>query len=235
MSKTPAYHKLPWIAAAIKRSKAIKKTTKPLSVSVGDRFSLRVGIVVFGTPSYFSLDGAISEFKEFVEQNSKFVLDIVFNKYSLLALDEYHVMPGMGGCKFVDPKYVHPETRARLPDDVEVQIMLFDIQSTKVCYGGLAYQKSHYTKNAPFIGIPFGDSIKFWGVEPNWKTKVATTLVHEFYHALTYIFRVKGIKLPNPDKANLYGFKSEDDPGWVKFDKFIYKKIEDEMYLALTQ
>lgn len=235
MSKTPAHHKLPWIAAAIARAKAAKKDTKPLSNRTGERYSLRVGITVFGSPSYFSLDEAISEFTQFVEQNSKFKLDIVLNKYGPLGLDEYHVMPRMGGCKFIDPKYVKPETRSKLPDGVAVNIMLFDIQSTKVCYGGLAYQKSVYTKNAPFIGIPFGDSIKFWGVEPNWKTKVGTTLVHEFYHALTYIFRAKRIKLPNPDKANLYGFRAEDDPGWIKFDKFIYGKIEDQMYLALSQ
>ena len=116
-----------------------------------------------------------------------------------------------------------------------MQIMIYDIQSTKTCYGGLAYRRSNYTRNAPFLGIPFGDSISWWNVEPNWKTKMATTLVHEFYHALTYLFEVKRIKLPNPDKAALYGFDSKDDPGWIKFDKFIYAQITDEMYLVLSQ
>ena len=87
MSKTPAHHKLPWIAAAIARAKAVKKDVKPLLFRVGDRFSLRVGITVFGSPSYFSLDEAISEFKDFVEQNSKFRFNIVLNNYGPLGLE----------------------------------------------------------------------------------------------------------------------------------------------------
>jgi len=76
MSKQPT-HKFPWIQAAINRAKASKSASKPLSVRVGDRFSLTIGVTVFGTPSYFSLDAAISEFKSFVEQNSKVSLKIV--------------------------------------------------------------------------------------------------------------------------------------------------------------
>lgn len=53
--------------------------------------------------------------------------------------------------------------------------MIYDIQGTKICYGALAYRGSSYTRNVPFTGIAFGDSIKWWKIEPNWKTRVATT------------------------------------------------------------
>jgi len=73
------------------------------------------------------------------------------------------------------------------------------------------------------------------GIEPNWKTRTATALVHEFYHSLSYLLTVKGHKLPDPDKANSYGYTTENDPGWVRFDKFIYGQITDKMYLALNR
>ena len=238
MSKSPAYHNLPWIVAAKKRAAAKKrslKPSKPILTRVGNHFVLKVGISVFGTPSYFDIDSAIFEFKSFVESNSRLKLDIVLNKFAPLAQDEYHKMPGMGGCSFVDPKYLRKETLQKLPMGVSIQIMIYDIQNTKTCYGGLAYRGSSYTRKAPFTGIAFGDLIKWWPVEPGWKTKVATTLVHEFYHTLTYLFSVKRIKLPNPDKAGDYGFTANNDPGWVRFDKFIYGKITQQKCLALTK
>jgi hypothetical protein len=196
---------------------------------------MKIGITVFGTPSYFNIDAAVSEFQNFVQANSKLNLQITLNKYPPLALDEYHLIPEAGGCTFVDPWYVHSETLAKLPFNVAVQIMIYDIQSTTTCFVGRAYQPSPQTRNVPFIAIPFGDSIKRWGVEPNWKTRTATALVHEFYHSLAALLSAKGYKLPEADKANSYGYTTENDPGWIRFDKFIYGKITDEMYLALTQ
>lgn len=238
MSKIPKNHNFPWIIAAKKRAEAIKKGKKPeksILRQIGDRFSLKVGISVFGTPSYFNIDASISEFRLFVEDNSVLKLDIVLNKFEPLALDEYYIIPGKGGCSFVNPRYLRIQTREKLPKDVAIQIMIYDIQSTKTCYGGLAYRASQYTRNVPFTGITFGDSIKWWEVEPGWKSKVATTLVHEFYHTLTYVFSLKRIKLPNPDKARNYGFTTSNDPGWVRFDKFIYAKITKQMCLELIK
>jgi len=199
------------------------------------RFLLKIGVTVFGTPSYFDVDAAVSEFKNFVEANSKFNLQITINKYPPLALDEYHSIPERSGCTFVDPWYVRPGTLAKLPLNVAVQIAIYDVQSTTPCYGGLTFQPSNQTRNAPFIGIIFGDSVKSWGVEPNWKTRTATALVHEFYHALNILAAKKGHSLPNPDEANRYGYTTENDPGWIRFDKFLYGQITDEIYKALTQ
>lgn len=238
MSKTPAHHDLPWIVAAKKRAEAIKKAKKPIKPilkKIDDRFLMRVGISVFGTPSYFSIDAAINEFRRFVEENSLLKLEIVLNKFDSLALDEYHLIPGKGGCSFVNPRYLRVQTREKLPKDVAIQIMIYDIQSTKTCYGGLAYRRSQYTRNVPFTGIAFGDAIKWWEVEPGWKSKAATTLVHEFYHTLTYVFSLKRIKLPNPDRAGSFGFTPSNDPGWIRFDKFIYGKITKQMCLDLIK
>jgi hypothetical protein len=207
----------------------------PPTKSVPTRFPLTVGITLFGTPSYFDVDSAVSEFQNFVQENSKFNLQIMIRKYPRLALDEYHPIPESKGCTFVDPWYVHPETLAKLPLNVAVQIMIYDIQSTITCFGGRAYQPSPQTRNAPFIGIPFGDSISWWEVEPNWKTRTATALVHEFYHSLSYILARKGHTLPDPDKADFYGYTKVNDPGWVRFDRFLYGQITDKMYLDLTR
>lgn len=199
------------------------------------RFTMRIGITVFGTPSYFSVDEAVSEFQNFIQANSKFNLQITLNKYPPLALDEYHVIPNMGGCTFVDPWYVRPETLAKLPSNVAVQIVIYDVQTTKPCYGGATYHPSKQTKDAPYIGIAFGESIKSWGVEPNWKTRTGAALVHEFYHALHILAAAKGFSLPNPDEANRHGYTAENDPGWIRFNKFLYGQITDEMYKAFTQ
>ncbi len=199
------------------------------------RFPLKVGVSVFGTPSYFSIQSALSEFKTFVEANSKFNIQIITGSYPPLAHDEFHPLPGPGGFKFVDPWYVHPETLAKLPLGVAVQIAIYDIQSTTINFGGRTYQPSPQTRNIPFIAIPFGNSIKWWPVEPNWKTRTATALVHEFYHAIAQILQQKGHTLPDPDKATAYGYTVQNDPGWVRFDKFLYGQITDQMYKALTQ
>jgi hypothetical protein len=196
---------------------------------------MRIGITVFGTPSYFDVDVAVSEFKNFVQANSKLDFEVIMNKYPALALSEYHTIPGAGGCTFIDPKYLRPETLAKFPSDATVQIAIYDIQNTTSCYGGRAYPQSPQMKNAPFIGIPFGGAISRWGTEPNWKTRTATALVHEFYHAFSFILSRKRYRLPDADKANSYGYTTENDPGWVRFDKFIYGQITDEMYLSLTQ
>ena len=212
-----------------------QRATAQAAVTKPARFPLKIGITVFGTPSYFDIDAAVSEFKNFVEANSKFDLQITLNKYPPLALDEYHLMPGLGGCTFVDPWYVRPTTLAKLPLNVAVQIAIYDIQSTTTCYEGLTFHPSEQTRNAPFIGIAFGDSVKSWGVEPNWKTRTATALVHELYHALNILAAKRGYSLPNPDEANRYGYTIQNDPGWIRFDKFLYGQITDEMYKALTQ
>ncbi len=199
------------------------------------RFVLRIGVTVFGTPSYFSVDDAILDFQTFVQQSSKLDLQIAINKYPPLALDEFHLISGAGGSTFVDPWYVHPETLAKLPYNAAVQIVLFDILSTKPAWGGAAFQASPQTRNAPFVGIAFGDSISWWPVEPNWRSRTATALVHEFYHAISQLLHARGFTLPDADKANSYGYTNENDPGWVRFDKFIYGQITDQMYSALTK
>jgi hypothetical protein len=213
------------------------KKEQPIQAQpVNARFPMKIGVTVFGTPTYFNVDEAVSEFQNFVQVNSKLDLQITLNKYPPLALDEFHIISGTDGCSFVDPWYVHPETLTKLPPNVAVQIAICDIQNTKTCYGGATYQASAKTRFVPYIGVAFGDSIKWWGVEPNWKTRTATALVHEFYHALSQILVKKGFtNLPDIDKATQYGFNNENDPGWIKFDKHIYGLLTDQMYKVLTQ
>lgn len=206
------------------------------SQPVYTRFPFKIGVTVFGTPTYFNIDEAVSEFKTFIQSNSKIDLQIILSKYPPLALDEFHIVPGTDGCSLADPWYVHPETLAKLPPNVSVQIVIYDILSTKTLYGGATYHASAKTRNVPFIGVAFGDSIKWWGVEPNWKTRTATALVHEFYHAISQILAKKGFNnLPDIDKANQYGYNNDNDPGWIKFDKYIYSLLTDQMYKALSQ
>lgn len=200
------------------------------------RYAMKIGVTIFGAPTYFNVDEAVSEFQNFVQANSKLDLQITMNKYPPLALDEYHIFPNTDGCSFVDPWYVRPETLAKLPMNVAVQIIIYDIQNTKTIYGGATFPASNKTRNVPFIGVAFGDSIKWWGVEANWKTRTATALVHEFYHAITHILAKKGFNnLPDIDKANQYGYNNENDPGWIRFDKYIYGLLTDPMYKNLVQ
>jgi hypothetical protein len=226
----PPPAKTPVTRQPVKKEPAKQQPKEPLP----SRFPFKVGISVFGTPSYFNIDAAISEFQNFVQANSKLDLKITINKHSKLGPGEIHVIPGTGGRSFADPKYLKPETRAKLPSDSAVKIAIYDLQNTTTYWGGATYPASTLMK-VPYIGIPFGDSIRSWGVETNWKTRTATALVHEFYHAINQILARKGHKLPNPDKANDHGYTTANDPGWIKFDKFLYGQITDAMYLALTQ
>ena len=210
------------------------KPTVPQPVSIRARFQIKLGVTVFGTPNYFNLDEALSEFQNFVQNNSKLDLQFTTNKYPPLALDEYHIIPDSPNCTFVDPWYVHSETLSKLPPNVAVQVFLYDVQNTKSCFGGRAYQPSPQTRNVPLIAIPFGETIRQWGIEPNWRTRTATALVHEFYHAISQILAPKGYNLPDPDKANQFGYTTENDPGWVRFDKFLYSQLTQGMYMVLS-
>lgn len=228
--RTPPPAKQPAKQQPVKQEPAKQQPTG----SIPSRFPLKVGISVFGTPSYFNVDAAISEFQNFVQANSKLDLQITLSKHSKLAPNEIHEIPGTGGRSFADPKYLNPETRAKLPSNVAVKIVIYDLQNTTTYWGGATYPASTLI-NVPYIGIPFGESIKSWGVEANWKTRAATALVHEFYHAIKQTLTRKGHKLPNPDKANDYGYTTANDPGWIRFDKYLYGQLTDAMYLALTQ
>jgi len=226
----PPHAKQPITKQPIKQEPAKQQPTGPIP----SRFPFKVGISVFGTPSYFNIDDAISEFQNFVQANSKLDLKITITKHPRLAPDEIHVIPGTGGRSFADPKYLKSETRAKLPSDASVKIAIYDLQNTTTYWGGATYPASTLI-NVPYIGIPFGESIRSWGVEANWKTRTATALVHEFYHAIKQILTRKGHKLPNPDKANDYGYTTANDPGWIRFDKYLYGQLTDAMYLSLIQ
>lgn len=227
--RTPPPAKQPAKQQPAKQEPAKQQPTGPIP----SRFPLKIGISVFGTPSYFNVEAAISEFQNFVQANSKLDLQITLNKHPKLAPSEIHEIPGTGGRSFADPKYLSPETRAKLPSNVAVKIAIYDLQNTTTYWGGATYPASTLI-NVPYIGIPFGESIKSWGVEANWKTRTATALVHEFYHAIKQILTRKGHQLPNPDKANDHGYTTTNDPGWIKFDKYLYGQLTDAMYIALT-
>jgi len=109
--------RIPWPPRPIPTSppRAAPKSVAPEpSAPISTRFSMKVGITVFGTPSYFNVDAAVSEFQSFIQANSKLDLQIIMNKYPPLALDEYHPIPEAKGFSFVDPWYVHPETLAKI-------------------------------------------------------------------------------------------------------------------------
>ncbi len=189
---------------------------------------MKVGLTAFGSPSKFNLRYALNEFKLYVEDNSKFKLDISFVQAEKLAVEEIPQYNTPGLFYMVTPDSLSPASKAKMPSGMKTDIVVYDTQNRTNCYGGLQWPLA-----APFICIPYSNSSNW---DPGWKTSLAPALMHEFNHAIYTILESKGFQgLPNIDKAPDCGFTEQNDPGWLNFRKYCLGKITQEMADALMK
>ena len=187
---------------------------------------MKVGLTAFGSPQNFNLLTALTEFKSFVEENSKLKLDINFVQEAKLPVEEIPRYDPTKECYMVTPQSLSPESKEKMPFGMKTDIVVYDTQNRVNCFGGLQWGTV-----VPFICIPYSNAFTW---DSGWKTSLAPALVHEFTHALYTILGSKGYQgLPNIDKANDYGYTEQNDPGWINFRKYCLRLITEEMAQTL--
>lgn len=202
----------------------IKKETPTLRYPGG----MKVGLTAFGYPITHRIEDAVTEFKYFIEKNSKIRLDLYFIQTDNLPHEEIPRYNVPGIYYMVTPQSLSPASRAKMPAGMKTEIVVYDTMDRVNCYGGLQWGYS-----VPFICIPYSKSLTW---DPGWQTSLAPALVHEFTHALFTMLGLRGFKsLPNIDKANEYGFSDQNDPGWHNFRKHCLGLITQEMAEALMK
>lgn len=201
------------------------------------RYRMNISISVFGDYGY-PIDSMISEFKNFVSNNSLIDLNINVGKYLPLQDSEFG-QPDPTWGYFVYPGNLLPSTKQKIPSNVQINILIYDWKNKETGYGGgtLGGDASIYP-NVPYIGIPLGQHPDFetnpWGP---WSNVISQRLTHEWMHALKWIldilYNLTGF--PNADGVcEQYGYNDQNDPGWARcYEFFLSTKITTEMYQAI--
>ncbi len=192
---------------------------------------LKIGLTAFGTPSKFNHLKATAEFKQYVENNSLLKLDIYFVQNANLPVAEIKLYDQTKNCYMVTPDSLSPGTKAKMPPGMKTDIIVYDTQDRVNCVTGLTWDTNVPNVVVPFICIPYSN-LTNW--DYGWKTSLAPALVHEFNHAIFFILKRKGFTgLPDIDKAVELGYTN--DPGWLRFRKYCYGLITQDMVNALMQ
>ncbi len=198
----------------------VQQTT--ISTDFSHPGGMRVGITAFGLPRTFNLVAGVSEFKSFIDNNSKVKLDLRFVQTESLPTGEIPRYNAPGVCYMVTPQSLSPNSRSKMPSGMKAEIVVYDAQNLTSCFGGLQWS---YT--VPFICIPYTTSMSW---DYGWQTPLGPGLVHEFTHALYTILGAKGFRgLPNIDRANDYGYTDQNDPGWLNFRRHCLDLITQDM------
>ncbi len=201
---------------------AQQTTAPPIPPSFSQPGGMKVGLTAFGSPSTFNLIEAISEFKSFIDNNSRVKLDVHFVQTEKLPPEEIPRYNVPGICYMVTPQSLSSVSRAKMPSGMKAEIVVYDTQNRINCYGGLQWGFA-----VPFICIPYSTSSQW---DHGWRTPLGPGLVHEFTHALYTILWNKGFRqVPNIDKANEYGYTDQNDPGWLNFRKHCLSLVTQEM------
>jgi len=198
-------------------------------------YKILVGITVFGEPIGYSADALIEEYKQFIEANTQFILNIVVNKYSALADDEF-VVNNTTNCKYPAPWLLHSDTKLKLPMDVQINMILYDYKGYTPCYGGGTWGGDVGINGVPFIIVPLGAFPATDNLPScvnsicTWKRSLSQVLVHEWIHGVNWLLTQKGFMIPSIDNCIDYGYTGNNDPGWQKCMKYILSQINVPMY-----
>ena len=194
---------------------------------------MKVGLTAFGSPSKFNLLKAIAEFKQYVENNSPLKLDLQYVQNANLPESEITLYDQDSECYMVTPGSLSLGTRAKMPSGMKTDIVVYDTQDRVKCVTGLTWDIDLPSIVVPFICILYSN-LSSWDF--GWKTSLAPALVHEFNHAIYFLLARKGFTgLPDIDKATDLGYTEENDPGWLRFRKYCFGLITQEMVDALVK
>lgn len=195
---------------------------------------MNIGLTVFGATPQYPSDEIMLEYKQYVEQNSKFKLNITYNKYPPLQQSEIGYWSQQNPpCYFVSPWSLSPETKAKIPNNVKCNIVAWDTQGANICWAGGTWGPDHGLHGISFVSIPFGWApAEPWGP---WKYTYSQAYVHEWLHAVDIILNILGYPdVPSADECGKYGYDGTNDSGWANCYKFMLSTITDEMYAAIS-
>ena len=197
---------------------------------------MNIGITTFGYSELpeWNFDDIIMEYKQFIESNSKFSLNLIINTYPSLSNNEIgywnELIPP---CYFMGPWTLYYETKLKIPDNVQVNIVPYHYNYLlPICWTAGAWGGDYGLYGKPWISQPFGYSYTQF---PPWNYHAAHDMVHEWFHALDDILIKLGFpQFPNNreihDCENL-GYIIEN--GWADCYKYYLSTITDQMYQAI--
>ena len=193
-----------------------------------------VGITVFGEPAGYSANALILEFQSFITANSQFNLVITQSMQASLTDAEFYTWDG-GQTYFPTPDSLSDTNKQLLPQDVQINMILYDWKNKQPTFGGAMWGGDYGINGVPFVAIPLGA----WPWADNspggpWTRALSQTLVHEWMHGIDWILEQLAYPaLPSTDECGLYGYTSDNDPGWGNCLTFFLSLITEEAYIAL--
>ena len=193
-----------------------------------------IGITVFGEPSGYSASALISEFQSFVQANSQFDIIITQSMQTSLSDSEFYTWDG-GISYFPTPETLSFANKQFLPQDVQINMILYDWRSKQPAFGGAMWGGDSGIKGVPFIEIPLGA----WPDQDNspggpWTRALSQTLVHEWMHGIDWILEQLAYSaLPSTDSCPQYGYTPDNDPGWGNCLTYLLSLITTDAYIAL--
>jgi len=199
-------------------------------------YQMDVGITIFGSSPYpeWDYDAIILEYKQFIENNSKFSLNLTINKYPALANGEIGYWSGENPpCYFMGWWDLFNNTQLKIPNNVQVNIVPYYYNSVvPICWTAGTWGSDYGMYGKPWVSQPFGYGYTSF---PPWNYHAAHDMVHEWFHALDDIL----IKLGFPEfpaghdihDCDSMGYIIEN--GWADCYKYYLSTITDQMYQAI--
>lgn len=172
-------------------------------------YPLDVGITIWGTAPYFNVQNAISEFKNFIEQNSKLRLNLTVTAHPPLENSEYR---SFDTAVFPYLDNLTANTKSYLTH--RVNILMFDPENRTLAFGGLAWLPPTRLAIIPLK----------YAAEPPWQVQMASALTHEFLHTINV----------DSQSCPALGYNESNDPGWQRCYKYLLSLLTDADYHAIV-
>lgn len=199
-------------------------------------YKMNVGITIFGdsTLPEWDFNAIIQEYKQFIENNSQFSLNLKINKYPLLTNTEiYYWSELVPPCYFMGWWSLTYNTQLKIPNDVQVNIVPYYYNSlTPICWTAGTWGSDYALHGKPWISQPFGYTYTSF---PPWTYHAAHDMVHEWFHALDDIL----IKLGFPEFPSYHDIHDCDKMGyiikngWTDCYKYYLSTLTTQMYQAI--
>jgi len=199
-------------------------------------YEMDIGITIFGESALpeWNFDNIILEYKQFIESNSEFYLNLKINKYFPLSNNEIGYWSELTPpCYFMGSWNLLESTKLKIPNDVQINIVPYYHNSlTPICWTAGTWGGNWELYGKPFISQPFGYSYNQF---PPWTYHAAHDMVHEWFHALDILLIELGFP-EFPANHNIHdcdnmGYIIEN--GWSDCYKYYLSTITTQMYQAI--
>ena len=198
-------------------------------------YNMNVGITIFGSSllTEWNFNEIIAEFKQFIETNSEFSLNI--KTTNNLPLSNYEITywsSEIPPCYFMYWGTLSYNNRLKIPSNVQINIVPYHYNNMNpICWTAGTWDSGLYPW-IPWISQPFGYTYTPF---PPWIYHATQDMVHEWIHALDALLSKLGFpEFPanhNIHDCELLGYKIEN--GWADCYKYYLSTITPQMYQAI--